>query len=313
MALASRPRAGDATPGHRRRVTVWQMVCAAPAMISSLLLLLVLLAGLGRWELPALFAWLAAAAALYTRPGERLAVRIACRFRRSGPADVAALTPVWTAALRHAAVAVAEVDLYVYQAPQPNAATVGRRSIALSSGILEAQRAGRLTAEELVAVLVHELGHIVTGATRWALPVAWLAAPARLVMRLLSRVACALAGRQPRPLLALLLTAQVLVAVVQAIDRGQWLLAGVLAGVAMATVLTPLAHAVVSRRSEFAADGFAADHGLASPLASALRTLAGDPPLAGQPRDLLASHPALGQRIDALQPGGPASRQAALR
>ncbi len=99
-------------------------------MIGSLLLLLVLLAGLGRWELPALFAWLAAAAALCTRPGERLAVRLACRFRRPGPAELTALTPVWTAALRHAGVAVAEVDLYVYRDPQPNALTVGRRSIA---------------------------------------------------------------------------------------------------------------------------------------------------------------------------------------
>ncbi len=132
-------------------------------------------------------------------------------------------------------------------------------------------------------------------------------------MRLLSRILCVLGGRQPRPLLALLLTAQVVVAVVQAIDRGQWLVAGVLAGVAMATVLTPLAHAVISRRSEFAADGFAADHGLAAPLASALRTLAGDRPLASQPRELLASHPAPGQRIDALQPGGPAPRHAAPR
>jgi STE24 endopeptidase len=201
----------------------------------------------------------------------------------------------------------------VYRDPQPNALTVGRRSIALSSGILEAHRAGRLTAEEVIAVLVHELGHIATSATRWGLPVAWLAAPARLVMRLLSRVTSALGARQPRPLLALLLTAQVVVAVVQAIDRGQWLIAGVLAGVALATVLTPLAHALISRRSELAADRFAADHGLASPLASALRTLAGHRPVAGQPRDLLASHPALGQRIDALQPGGPASRQAAPR
>lgn len=112
------------------------MVCAAPATISSLLLLLVLLAGLGRWELPALLAWLAAAAALCTRPGERLAVRLACRFRGPGRAELTALTPLWTAALRHAGVGDGEIDLYVYRDPQKTpspSAGAASRSAAESS------------------------------------------------------------------------------------------------------------------------------------------------------------------------------------
>jgi STE24 endopeptidase len=66
-------------------------------------------------------------------------------------------------------------------------------------------------------------------------------------------------------------------------------------------VLVPLANAAISRRSEYAADRFAADHGLAIELTADLRVL-GDGKRA--PRGWsrwLSTHPSVEQRIKALQ------------
>lgn len=288
-----------ASVGRRQHLGAWQALATAPAVIGSLLLLVVLLAPLGPWELPALLGWLGSAAALRARSGERLAARLSFGFRRPTPAESTVLAPLWAAALRRAGVEATEVDLYVFESPWPNAVTLGRRSIALSTGILHAHRVGRLAGDELLAVLVHELGHLATRTTSWTLPAAWLAAPARLVFRALGRVVAALAGRPPRPMLVLPVMAVVLVAVVRAVDRHDWLTAAVLSGVTAVTVLAPPARAAICRRSELAADRFAADRGLAAPLTSALHALAGSAPASSRRRPLLASHPTLGERLDA--------------
>ncbi len=83
----------------------------------------------------------------------------------------------------------------------------------------------------------------------------------------------------------------------------------------LAAVLGPLADAAISRRSEFAADRFAADHGLALELATALRAMDdGRRTACGWPRRLLASHPTSEQRIRALLAAtGSASSSARLR
>jgi STE24 endopeptidase len=84
-----------------------------------------------------------------------------------------------------------------------------------------------------------------------------------------------LAGSQPRPGLAVVVVAGVVVAVIHALQQGQWTVGGVLAFVGLAAVLCPAVGAVISRQGEFAADRFAADHGLALELAAALHALDG--------------------------------------
>jgi Zn-dependent protease with chaperone function len=80
------------------------------------------------------------------------------------------------------------------------------------------------------------------------------------------------------------------VAVTRALFQGQWMVGGVLAFVGLAAVFCPLADAAISRRSEFAADRFAADHGLARELAAALHAMDGGWSVAaGWSRRLLAS------------------------
>ena len=80
----------------------------------------------------------------------------------------------------------------------------------------------------MVAVLVHELGHHATRATRPMLLALWLAMPWRLAARLLTGIGLALSGRQTRRGLILVIAAGVAVAVTRALHQGQVLVGGVL-------------------------------------------------------------------------------------
>jgi STE24 endopeptidase len=286
----------------------WRALAAAPAMAGSLLLLLVLFGWLGQWEALVLLAWLASAAAVFTRVGERIAVRVGCGFRRPTWTQKVLLEPVWTDALRRCGLNADEVDLYVQPSSAANAFAAGGRSIAVTRAAVESFRARRLGEEYLLAVLVHELGHHQTRATRFALVTVWLAAPWRCAARLILGLSFAIAGRiQPLRLAAAVATAAVVVAIVQAIQAQQWAVVVVLSSVAGASVICPLADAVVSRRSEYAADCYTAQRGLGPQLAAALQTLTRSPrrPLGWTAR-LLSRHPELDRRLEWLAQGATA-------
>ena len=197
--------------------------------------------------------------------------------------------------------AAGDVELYVQTARAPNAYAAGGRSIAVTSRVVEDYESGRLPENQLVAVLVHELGHHATGATRPMLLVSWLAAPWRVARNLLIDLASILAGRRSRRGALIALVVGLVVAATRALHQGQWMLGGVLVFLGLAVVLCPLADAAISRRAEFAADRFAADHGLALELAAALHALDdGQRAARGWSQRLLASHPTSEQRIHAL-------------
>jgi Zn-dependent protease with chaperone function len=89
---------------------------------------------------------------------------------------------------------------------------------------------------------------------------------------------------------------------------------GVLVVVGLAAVFVPLANAAISRRAEYAADRFAADHGLAIELTDALHVLDdGKRAPRGWSRPL-STHPTSEQRIRALQTttGGQARTEIAI-
>ncbi len=211
--------------------------------------------------------------------------------------------------------AAGDVELYVQTDQVPNAYAAGGRSVAVTSRVVEDYQAGRLSEDQMMAVLVHELGHHATRATRPMLLALWLAMPWRLAARLLTGIGLALSGRPARRGLIMVIAAGVAVAVTRALYQGQVLVGGVLAFVGLAAVLCPLADAAISRRSEFAADRFAADHGLACELAAALHALDdGRRGACGWSRRLLASHPTAEQRIRALLAAtGSSSSSAPLR
>jgi STE24 endopeptidase len=276
-------------------------VIAAPAIVGSVLLMLVLFGWMGRWEAPTLLVWLAGSSVVRTRVGERIVLRVGCGFRCPNAGQAARLIPLWSQALRRCGIDPRGVDLYVRYGGESNALAAGARSVAVTNGLLAASRAGRLTDEHLVAVLVHELGHHVTRANRYGLVTLWLAAPWRLATRSVFHVSVAFARRQPSRWIAVVFVAGVVVATVQEVQRHQWSVAVVLTGITVAAVLCPIFDAALSRRSEFAADRYATVVGVGRELASALQIL-GNSHLHRRSlvARLLARHPTTLQRSAAL-------------
>lgn len=294
---------GDA----RRRVPRFGMgrvLVAAPAMVGSLLLLLVLFGWAGRWEPVLMLAWLGSAVPVFTRPGERVAVRLACGFSRPSARQRALLEPAWQQVLARCQVEPGDVDLYVQRSTAVNAFAVGGRSVAITTGAGADFLTRSLTHDHVAALLAHELGHRANRGGRLALVAAWLAAPWRLASRFILGLAFGAAGggRQPRALLALVVTAGVGIAIVQAVQQGQVAVAAVLIALAVFGVLCPLADAALSRRDEFAADRYAAAAGYGLPLAGALRRFddGSEHRRRGLVERALARHPSIEQRLDSL-------------
>jgi STE24 endopeptidase len=278
---------------------------AAPAMIGSVLLMLALFGRMGRWEAPALMVWLAGSFVVMTRAGERTVLRGCYGFRRPNHVQAARLTPLWSHALGRCGIDPRDVDLYVRQSGESNAFAAGARSVVVTTGLLAASRARRLTDDHLVAVLVHELGHHVTLATRYGLVTLWLTAPWRLATRSVFHVSVAFARRQPSRWVAVVFVAGISVATVQAVEAQQWSVTVVLTGITVAAVLCPIFDAALSRRSEFAADRYATVVGVGRELASALQIL-GNSHLHRRSlvARLLTRHPSTLQRIAALSRAG---------
>lgn len=250
------PSAGQRREGH---FGVWRSVAALPAMLGSLLTLLVLFSWLGAWEGLVLLGWLASGAAVFTSPDERIAVRVGCGFRRPTARQATVLAPLWAQALAYAQLREDQLDLYVQRSREANAFAAGGRSVAVTTGAVAEFQARRLGVAQLVAILTHEIGHVETRATQFALVTMWLAAPWRFASRLVIGIGLATVGRrQPLRLLAVVVLAGVVVAVVQALQQRQWAVAAVLSAVAVCAVVCPLVDAAVSRRSEYAADRYAA-------------------------------------------------------
>ncbi len=296
--------AHPAQRSRRRRghFGAWRAVTTVPAMVGSLLLLSVLSAGAGSWGGLVVLGWAGAGAAMVTRVGERVTVRVGCGFRRPSPGQAARLAPVWAAALCRCGLSAGEVDLYVQHSAQTNAYAAGRRSVAVTTGVLAACAAHRLGDQHLESVLVHELGHHATRASGFGLVTIWLAAPWRFAARVVIGVAVGLAGRrQPPVLLGAVVVAGVVVAIVQTVQARQWVPALILGTVATFGVVCPLADAALSRAGEYAADRYAVTAGVGAELAEALTILGRSRPHPqGIAARVLSRHPSTARRIEAL-------------
>ena len=270
-----------------------------PSLLGGAVLALVLTAALGRWQGPALLAWLSVGVLVSTPPGERLAARLTLGFRPLSPSQQRLLEPVSAAALARCGLAPAAVDWYVQTGRQPNACIAGRRTVAVTQGALDSFLAGRLPADLFAAVLVHELGHHATRAGRFGLAASWYAGPGRLAFRLILALAVlASGGRRPGRVTWLVVAVGGAIANVQSAQQRQWLSVAILSAVAFALVLSPLLDALVSRASEHAADRYAAAVGAGPELARALQLMS-EP--SGRRRGvatrLLDRHPSVADRL----------------
>jgi STE24 endopeptidase len=147
----------SAAEGGRGHFGAWRALAAAPAMLGSGLLLLVVLGGAGAWRSTALLGWLGSGGVVFSRVGERMAVRLVCGFRRPSRAERIRLEPVWAAALARCGTPAGEIDWYVQLADVPNAYAAGGRSVAVTTRVVADFLAGRITAHAVEAIFVHDL------------------------------------------------------------------------------------------------------------------------------------------------------------
>ncbi len=122
------------------RYAHWRVVAAVPAMIGSLLLMMLASGALSWWGGLLPLAWAACTAAAFTRIGERMTLRAACGFHRPSRAQAATLQPAWSTALRVTGTAADDVELYVQTARALNAYAAGRRSVAVTSQVVDHSR-----------------------------------------------------------------------------------------------------------------------------------------------------------------------------
>ena len=286
----------------RGQFGAWRALAALPAIFGGSVMMFVLTAA---WA-PLLFVlWLGCAALWSTPVGERVAVRAALGFRLLPPERREVIEPVFAAALAQCGLTPGSVDWYVKSGKQANACAAGRRSVAVTDGAVENFLAGRLPADLFGAVLVHELGHHATRTGRFVLAAGWLAWPGRLAFRTLLAVSMLLCGRRRigrPPWLVIALGGGV--AIVQAVQQGQWLTVAGVSAIAFAVGVTPLLDAAASRASEHAADRYAVSVGVGPELARVLVVLSGAATTRrGLTSRALDRHPSLPSRLDRLRVG----------
>jgi STE24 endopeptidase len=280
------------------------VVLDLPPALISVGLLLVLLRLLGPWQLPLLAAWLCAGPVLCCPAAERWAVRVLYGLRHRTPAEAALLEPILMAAAARCGESVTGMDLYVRDRRTANAFAVGRRSVALTSGLLDAYRRRVLTGAQMTALVAHEVGHQATGvASHGGLLATWWTMPWTALGRFATGVGRGLVRGLPFGRASLLLVPVIVVqAAVGLSRRGQWTGLAALVLLVFAAAVQPLLEAAVARGAEYAADRYVAARGMGADLAAALGVLqrpAGRG--VGQLGRLRADHPTTQDRIGRLQ------------
>lgn len=285
------PRAG--------RSGLWRALVAAPVMLGGLAVVVLVAGPLGPWAPVVPLGWLALAGVWLTRSGERVAVRIAYRYRRLDTEQAAQLRAAFAVAESRTKVGMSELDVYVRAGTgnSINAYAAGRRSVAVSEGAIAAVADGRLTVPQVGALVAHELGHLQSRCTRYGLAYAWLGAPWRAVVAVLGGMLRLIVGKVPTARAGLVVLGPIVlaVAVVQGVQQHAWVPLAAMVTVGVLLIVQPLAAAALSRSGERAADAYAVQCGLSPELAGALQAFeqaAG----AGGGR-AWASHPSRDRRI----------------
>lgn len=234
-------------------------------MLGGLAVVVLLAGGLGPWAPAASLGWLALAGLWLTPAGERVAVRVAYRYRRPPAAQLATLRAPVALAQARTGVDGRALDVYVRAgSDRLNAYAAGRRSIAVSGKVVTALDRGQLTVPQVAALLTHEIGHLHARSTRYGLAVAWLAAPWRVVVALFGGLLRGIVGKVPTAGAGLLVLGPVVLvaAAVQGVQQRAWVPLSAMLVVGVLLVVQPLVDATLSRAGERAADAYAVACGL---------------------------------------------------
>lgn len=224
-------------------------LCAIPSICGSLLVLALAFGWAGPWADLVLAGWLAVGLALLFRPFERAAVAVAFGYCKLTAREASVMDAARRQALDRCDVSDQAIDLYVRRRSSGvNARAAGGRSVAVSAGLLSALEGGRLSNDQAVAVLFHEIGHLAGRDVRYGLVIGWLTVPWRAALAVFAGLMRATVRHVPTARAALLLVPVVgSVAVVQMVEHDAWASLAVLAGLALVMWVQPLAESAVSR------------------------------------------------------------------
>jgi STE24 endopeptidase len=269
-------------------------------MVGSALLLSIAGSAAPKIGVAVVSVWIGIGVGVLFRPGERLAGRTWLHVRPLLPAQARSFAPLLGRPVTVAGITVDDVDAYIHPGRQVNAYAVGGHSVALTRGLMIEHNCGRLSDGDLVAVLVHELGHLVLGDVRFGLLADWYSGPSRLAWRLVVGLPARVLGfgRHPR-LVQVLLLGGSMIAGVRGVAEHAGLPVVVLLTLLLVAIFAPIANAACSRQAERAADRFAADRGMAHDLSHALTTM-GDDRSRHLRSTVLADHPTQRQRLTEL-------------
>jgi STE24 endopeptidase len=283
---------------------IYRALIVLPPTVASIGLLLVLLPLVGPWQPLLLGAWVCGGPLLWWRPAERVAVRALYRMRPSTTAETAVLRPVFSEAAARCELPGRALDWYVRDLQEVNAFSAGRRSVAVTVGLLSAYRRGALTSEQMTAVIAHELGHLaVRSAAPANLAVVWWTLPWRVASHAAAVIGRSMVQRMlfGRAVLVLGPIAAVKAASDLYADKA-WSALVLLGLILFMITVHPVLEAAVARTGEYAADRYVDERGMGADLAAVLTRL---PEMPGDDRGplarLLVHHPAAQSRLTRLQ------------
>jgi len=236
------------------RLAVTRAVVAGPAMVGSLLLLVVLFGWAGPEEGPLLLAWLAIGIGALTAPGERAGLRCA-GFRRMSDVQRSLIESAHASALTRCGVKADAIDLYVIRDAVVGARAAGRRSVAVSAGLLHRLATGQIAAADATAILSRAVTQLAARTDAYGLMRRWYSWPWRAGRQVLVTLTFGTVGRLQPPKMAIVGAATVVgVAIVQAVHQQHWATVTILAAITVFGVACPLANEAINKRERRAVD-----------------------------------------------------------
>ncbi len=223
------------------------------------------------WGVTILGAGLVILGVLALGGGESTVARLICRARLLEQAEVVVIRPALTL-LSRSGLGPPVVELRVCHRDRRIAVEpLGRRTVVLSTGLIDAVIDGRISQEQVAALVAHPAGLVRAGWFRHDLALVFCSLP-WLVMRGVARALAASLGRLPLTTAAWRLRPVVVtIAVVQALQQGLPWLAGMLLTLGALSYLLPVWERQWESRVLRAGDQAVADAGLAAPWAALLR------------------------------------------
>src|SRR5450631_3899503 len=208
---------------------------------------------------------------------ERPAVRLLGHARGLSEAENAALAPA-IALLCQKGIGPPTVDLYARDgAVGISAGAAGRRSVVISTGLLQSAQLGQLPADQAAGVIAAAVGRIRLGQTRFDVAVEVWTIPWQLVSAVcvaLSKTVGSLPLTQFAWRIRFVVSA---IAVAQSVADGRIAVGVVAAAFVTLTFLAPRWHRQWDMRSQDGSDRFVADHELGNALSRFLRRCPPEP------------------------------------